>query len=60
MNLLTHARNFVRNDEGQDLIEYALIVALISIVCVTALTTAGTQVNAIFQSIADKLTAAPK
>ena len=60
MKLYTHMREFVRNDEGQDLIEYALIVALISIVCVTALTTAGTQVNAIFSSIAAKLTAAPK
>jgi pilus assembly protein Flp/PilA len=60
MTLMTHARNFLRNDEGQDLIEYALIVALIAIVCVTALTTAGSQVNLIFQSIAQKLTDAPK
>jgi pilus assembly protein Flp/PilA len=60
MNLMTHAQNFLRKDDGQDLIEYALIVALISIVCVTALTAAGTQVNAIFQSITEKLTAAPK
>ena len=58
MKLYTHLRNFVRNDEGQDLIEYALLVALISLVCVAALTAAGTNVNAIFTAIKDKLAAA--
>lgn len=58
MNLYTHLREFVRNDEGQDLIEYALLVALISLVCVAALTLAGTQVNTIFTNIKDRLTTA--
>lgn len=55
MTLLTHVRNFVRKEDGQDLIEYALIVALISLVCVLALTNAGTAVKAIFTSIAGQL-----
>ena len=58
MNLLNHIKTFVRDDEGQDLIEYALLVALISLVCVVALTDAGKQVNVIFTSIKDKLTTA--
>ena len=58
MTLLTHVKNFVRKDDGQDLIEYALIVALISLVCVLALTQAGTYVNTIFQKIANQLSAA--
>jgi pilus assembly protein Flp/PilA len=58
MNLFTYVRDFVRNEEGQDLIEYALLVALISLVCVAALTTAGSQVNNIFTKIKDKLTTA--
>jgi pilus assembly protein Flp/PilA len=58
MNLMTHVNAFVRDEEGQDLIEYALLVALISLVCVLALTEAGTQVNNIFTAIKDKLTAA--
>ena len=58
MKFFTFVRDFVRQEEGQDLIEYALLVALISLVCVAALTTAGTQVNAIFTTIGGMLTAA--
>jgi pilus assembly protein Flp/PilA len=58
MNLMKHVNAFVRDEEGQDLIEYALLVALISLVCVVALTDAGEQVNIIFESIKDKLTTA--
>ena len=41
-----------RNDDGQDLLEYALLVALIAIVAVGAVTAAGTQVSNIFNQIA--------
>ena len=41
-----------KNDEGQDLLEYALLVALIALVAVGAVTAAGTQVSAIFNQIA--------
>ena len=53
---MTFLKNFVRDEQGQDLIEYALLVALISLVCVAALTSAGSQVNAIFTKIQGKLT----
>ena len=42
-----------RDDEGQDLLEYALLVALIAIVAIGAVTLAGTQVDAIFTQIAN-------
>jgi pilus assembly protein Flp/PilA len=58
MKLVNSINAFVRDEEGQDLIEYALLVALISLVCVVALTDAGKQVNVIFTSIKDKLTTA--
>lgn len=58
MNLITCLRAFVRDEEGQDLIEYALLVALISLVAVAAITTAGSAVNNVFSSIAGKLTTA--
>jgi pilus assembly protein Flp/PilA len=58
MKLVNSIKSFVRDEEGQDLIEYALLVALISLVCVVALTDAGKQVNLIFTSIKDKLTTA--
>ena len=40
-----------RMDEGQDLLEYALLVALIALVAVAGVKAAGVQVNAIFQAI---------
>jgi pilus assembly protein Flp/PilA len=44
--------SFVRNEEGQDLLEYALLVALIALVAVGAVTAAGQSVNTIFSQIA--------
>jgi pilus assembly protein Flp/PilA len=41
-----------KNDDGQDLLEYALLVALIAIVAVGAVTAAGTQVSNIFHQTA--------
>ncbi len=53
MTRLTQAvRAFVRRDEGQDLLEYSLLVALIALVAVGAVTAAGGSVNGIFTNIA--------
>ena len=41
MKLISFLLEFLREEEGQDLIEYALLVALIALVCVVALTTAA-------------------
>ena len=40
-----------RRDEGQDLLEYALLVALIALVAVGGVMAAGVRVNAIFNAI---------
>jgi len=55
MNLITRLRTFGRNNEGQDLLEYALLVALIALVAVAAVTLTGTHVKTIFEQIAAKL-----
>jgi pilus assembly protein Flp/PilA len=55
MNLITRLRALLRNSKGQDLLEYALLVALIALVAYGAVKTTGTNVNSIFQSISDKL-----
>ena len=44
--------SFWRDEDGQDLLEYALLVALIALVCVGAITAAGVQVNKVFGDIA--------
>ena len=56
MNLLiTRLRALKRETAGQDLLEYALLVALIALVAYGAVQLTGTNVNAIFNSIATKL-----
>jgi pilus assembly protein Flp/PilA len=52
MTFINGLHKLVRDDSGQDLLEYALLVALIAIVAVGAVTLAGNQVQAIFTQIA--------
>ena len=56
MELIQRLRSFVRRDEAQDLLEYALLIALIALVAVAAVTAAGTSVNTIFNNIATAIT----
>jgi Flp pilus assembly pilin Flp len=46
---------FTRDDSGQDLLEYALLVALIALVAFGAVQLAGNSVNSIFSNIAGQL-----
>jgi pilus assembly protein Flp/PilA len=55
VNAQTAVQSLVRNDEGQDLLEYALLVALIALVAIGAVQLAGGQVKLIFQEIAAKI-----
>lgn len=45
-------------EEGQAMVEYALILGLVSVVSILALTAIGTNVNAIYGSIRDSLAGA--
>jgi len=58
MKLVNSVKSLVRNEEGQDLLEYALLVALIALVAIAAVTAAGGSVSTIFQTIASKLSGA--
>ena len=46
---------FASDENGATAIEYGLIAALIAVVCITALTTIGTNLSASFQTIATAL-----
>jgi len=48
-------KRFVREEEGQGLVEYALIIGLIAIVAIAALGLAGSQVSTIFSNITTSL-----
>ena len=45
-------------EEGQDLVEYALLVALISLGAVTALSTLSSDISSVFTAIGTKLSSA--
>jgi len=44
-----------KNEEGQDLVEYALLVALIALVCVTGVSDVASAVNTVFSKISSSL-----
>ena len=48
-----------RREEGQAMVEYALILGLISVISIVALTAIGTSVNALFEAIQAALEAVP-
>jgi pilus assembly protein Flp/PilA len=56
--LVAFVKSFARNEEGQDLLEYALLVALIALIAIGGVTLAGGAVNVIFTNIANALTTA--
>jgi pilus assembly protein Flp/PilA len=49
---------FWKEEEGQDLTEYALLVVLIALVAITAITSLGTAVSNVFSNAAGNLTTA--
>lgn len=49
--MLELLKSHMRRDDGQALVEYALILFLIAVVCLVVLTQLGGQVSATLQSI---------
>lgn len=45
-------KKFVRDEEGATMVEYGLMVALIAVVCITAVTLIGTNLSTVFTDIA--------
>jgi len=55
MYLYMWLKNWLEREEGQDLIEYALIVVLISLAVTIALAAVGTQLNTVWTAITGAL-----
>ena len=55
-SLYNKVRNFLKEEEGQDLIEYALVVALIAFAATAGMKTLATNINEAFTKIGSKLT----
>lgn len=48
-------RRFLVSEDGPTAVEYAVMLALIVIVCLTAITAIGNNANSTFASVADQL-----
>lgn len=48
-------KNFLKEEDGPTAVEYAVMLALIVIVCLTAIRAVGTQTNAAFENISTNL-----
>ena len=46
---------FVREEEGQDLIEYSLLAALVAVACIAAMQALAVDINEIFAAIGTAL-----
>jgi len=56
-HLLLYVRNLMVREEGQDLVEYALVVALIAFGAITGMTQLAQGRNLVFSSVSTTLTA---
>jgi pilus assembly protein Flp/PilA len=54
-NFALKAKQFLAADDGPTAVEYAVMLALIVIVCLTAIRSIGTNANTTFENIATEL-----
>jgi pilus assembly protein Flp/PilA len=47
--------DFVQREDGPTAVEYAVMLALIIVVCLTAITALGSNANATFTSVSNKI-----
>lgn len=53
--LYVKIQNLMSREEGQDLVEYALLVALIALAAITGVSKVATAVNSVFSNISSSL-----
>ncbi|MCU0879549.1 MAG: Flp family type IVb pilin [Pirellulaceae bacterium] len=54
-NLAVKVQRFLKSEDGPTAVEYAVMLALIVIVCLVSIQAIGTNANATFDTIADQL-----
>jgi pilus assembly protein Flp/PilA len=53
--MLSSINNFLRREDGPTSVEYAVMLALIVTVCISAITSLGARANQTFTSVSTKL-----
>ncbi len=56
-NLALHVKKFLKSEDGPTAVEYAVMLALIIIVCLLSITAIGNNANATFDRVAQALSA---
>lgn len=56
-SLIRNVRQFLKSEDGPTAVEYAVMLALIVVVCLTAISAIGTSANQTFQSVASSIAA---
>ena len=54
--MMTLVKKFLRDESGATMVEYAILVALISVAAIVIIAAVGTQVNNAFTEVRDCLT----
>lgn len=55
MSIYKKIKNFLKSEDGPTAVEYAVMLALIVVVCLTAINTIGTNANTTFTTVANSL-----
>ena len=56
LQTLVKVQNWLAREDGQDLVEYALVVALIAFAAVAGMSTLASDINGVFVSLGSELT----
>ena len=51
----SHVVKFLKAEDGPTAVEYAVMLALIIVVCLTAISTLGNNANSTFQTVGNKI-----
>jgi pilus assembly protein Flp/PilA len=52
---MSKVKHFLRDESGQDMVEYAVLAAFISIVAIATIKTIGPLVNTVYTNVANAL-----
>ena len=56
-SFITKVQKFMKSEDGPTAVEYAIMLALIVIVCLTAIQAVGTAANTAFQNVTTQMSA---
>lgn len=54
-NILTKVKRFLKSEDGPTAVEYAVMLSLIIVVCLTAVTSIGKKASTTFTNVANQL-----